>query len=446
MKRRQRSLKRPLIVQPLLLNLAILSVSFSVILALLLQFSVGGSVMDDTAATAAVRAVVRQNDGNLAVRMTPELATVRADTPGFWFMAADEAGHSISYGSVPTQYASLKGALPYLSYGEMRARSVPYDLSVVVRRVDAPAGSLSVLAHGKAAPMTPVVLLASNIVVIPIFLLLALASLIMTPWIVRRSLAGVSHIAEEARQIEIDRQGAQLSEGLAPVEIVPLVKAVNEALRRLDEGYHRQRRFIAAAAHELRTPIAILRVKIEAANDTTARKLSGDLARLSNLAEQLLDLHRIEDDRTSGRVALGSLVRHVVADIAPLFIAANKAIDVSVGHAASIVGHSGAIERVVTNLALNALEHGGQHVTVRVQGASVTVADDGPGIPVEERDRLFEPFQRLRPRSTGTGLGLHLVRQIVERHKGRVSVLDAPAGGTVIRAEFPNYEEMSASA
>lgn len=107
--------------------------------------------------------------------------------------------------------------------------------------------------------------MASNVAFIPIFLLLALTSLIVTPWIVRRSLAGVARIAQEAEQIDTDRLGRQLSEEHVPAKIAPLVRAVNDALQRLDHGYERQRRFIASAAHELRTPIAILRVKVEAA-------------------------------------------------------------------------------------------------------------------------------------------------------------------------------------
>ena len=70
-------------------------------------------------------------------------------------------------------------------------------------------------------------------------------------------------------------------------------------------------------------------------------------------------------------------------------------------------------------------------------GSAFEVEDDGPGIPSDERERVFEPFHRLRPRSTGSGLGLHLVQQVVERHGGRVSILGALGGGTIARVEFP---------
>jgi two-component system sensor histidine kinase TctE len=195
------------------------------------------------------------------------------------------------------------------------------------------------------------------------------------------------------------------------------VQAFNEALSRLDEGYERQRRFIASAAHELRTPIAILRAKVDAASEPSTRRLSGDVHRLGTLAEQLLDLQRLDTERSDEEVDLAALVRRGVGDLAPLLIASGRTIEVRVNE-------------------VNAIEHGGRHVTVKVVRAGFEVEDDGPGIPPEERERVFEPFHRLRPRSTGSGLGLSLVQQVVERHGGRVTILGAVDGGTVVRVEL----------
>jgi two-component system, OmpR family, sensor histidine kinase TctE len=160
--------------------------------------------------------------------------------------------------------------------------------------------------------------------------------------------------------------------------------------------------------------------------------------RLANLAEQLLDLQRLDAVRNDENIDLVTLVRRVAADLAPLLIASDRTIEVMVDTARPIRGDMGAIERVVTNLVQNAIEHGGRHVTIRVLGTSFEVEDDGPGIPPEERERVFEPFHRLRPRSTGTGLGLNLVQQVVERHGGQVTILGAPGGGTIVRVEFPS--------
>ncbi len=216
-----------------------------------------------------------------------------------------------------------------------------------------------------------------------------------------------------------------------------MVRAVNAALDRLDEGHERQQRFIAAAAHELRTPIAILRMKIEASAAPTVRALAPDIARLSTLSEQLLDTHRLEQGEPSDRIDLTALARGVAADLAPVLVASGKTIEVVIGRPGAILGHAGSIERVLTNLIQNAVEHGGGEVVVRVDGAAVEIQDNGQGIPQQERERVFEPFHRLRPRSSGAGLGLSLVRQVVGHHRGRISILDRPGGGTIMRVDFP---------
>lgn len=91
---------------------------------------------------------------------------------------------------------------------------------------------------------------------------------------------------------------------------------------------------------------------------------------------------------------------------------------------------------MLANLIQNAVDHGGRNVILRVQGEAIEVEDDGPGIPVEERDRVFDPFHRLRARETGSGLGLNLIRQVMTLHGGTAHALEAPAGGTIMRLEF----------
>ncbi len=434
---RSGSLKRPLIIFPLVFNFATLLISFGIIIAIALRLDSGGPYTDEKITPVIARAVVRQGDGRLALRMTPELAELRAEAPDLWFVVEDDDGRSVTFGPVPRHYASLIGRLSDLSYAQLRDRQAPYDLAAVIRRESGPTGALTILGHGKINELSFIVLMASNVALIPIFILLALTSLVVTPWIVRRSLAGVSRIAQEAEQIDTNRRGRQLSEQHVPLEIAPLVRAVNEALRRLDEGYERQRRFIASAAHELRTPIAILRAKIDAASEPAMPKLGSDVQRLATLAEQLLDLQRLDSDRQGEALDLTALVRRVVADLAPLLIASDRTIEVLIDRPRSCRGDAAALERVLTNLIQNAIEHGGRHVTVRIIRSTFEVEDNGPGIPPEERERVFEAFHRLRPRSTGSGLGLNLVQQVVDRHGGRVAILPAKSGGTIVRVELP---------
>lgn len=437
MSRRPPSLKWPLTVQPLLLQFAILFICFLSVLALVTRIDSGGPYTDEGITPVIARAIARDAGGSLVLRETPELAALRAETPGLWFMAQDDAGRRISVGPVPAQYAGFASAMSNLSYGHVRDRIAPYSLTAVLRREASPAGPLTILAHGKLTRLSFTVLLASSLAAVPIFLLMGLVSLLATPWIVRRSLAGVARIANEAQRIGAGGRGTRLGEDGVPVEIVPLVRAVNDGLGRLDESYERQRRFIASAAHELRTPIAILRVKVDAAQEASTRKLGADIERLANLTEQMLDLQRLDTASCDQEIDLAALVRRTAGDLAPLVIAADRSIEVVVEHARPIRGDPGAIERVVTNLVQNAIEHGGRHVIIRVQGSCFEVEDDGPGIPPDERERVFEAFHRLRPRSTGSGLGLHLVQQVVERHGGHVSMLGAPDGGTIARVEFP---------
>lgn len=436
MKRGSPSLKRPLIVKPLIFQLVTLLIGCTFFMALALRMDSGGLYTDEAITPVIARAIVRDPDGNLSVRETPELAKLREKSPDLWFVAEDDLGRNVTSGGVPPQYASLVGRLGDLSYAQLRDRSPPYRLSAVIRRERAPAGTLTILGHGKLTGVSIIVLLASNFIVIPIFIALALISLVVTPWIVRQALAGVSKIAREAEQIDANRRGRRLSEEHVPIEIAPLVRAVNDALRRLDEGYERQRRFMASAAHELRTPIAILRLKVDTAVEPATRRLSGDVARLSNLAEQMLDIQRLDADRTDEDIDLRALSRRVAADLAPLLIASERTIELQIEAAPSLRGDAGAIERVMINLVQNAIEHGGRHVILRVLASGFEVEDDGPGIPPDERERVFEPFHRLRPRSTGSGLGLSLVQQVIERHDGRVSILGALGGGTIVRAEF----------
>lgn len=436
MKRRSPSLKRPLIIKPLIFQLVTLLIACTFFMALALRMDSGGLYTDESITPVIAGAIIRDQKGDLLVQETPELAELREKSPDLWFVAEDDTGRNVASGNIPSQYGSLLGRLGDLSYAHLRDRSPPYHLSAVIRREVGPAGTLTILGHGKLTGVSLVVLLASNLIVVPIFLALALISVVVTPWIVKQALAGVSKIAKEAEQIDANRRGRRLSEEHVPREIAPLVRAVNDALRRLDEGYEQQRRFIASAAHELRTPIAILRLKVDTAVEPATRKLSTDVARLSNLAEQMLDIQRMDVNRSDERIDLAGLTRRIAADLAPLLIASDRTIEVQNEGKPSLRGDAGAIERVITNLVQNSIEHGGRHVILRVIHSGFEVEDNGPGIPPEERERVFEPFHRLRPRSTGSGLGLNLVQQIIEMHDGRVSILSAPGGGTIVRAEF----------
>lgn len=433
---RSPSLKRPLIVYPLVFHFLTLLASFSILIAVALRIDSGGPYTDERIIPIIADAVARDAAGGLSIVMTPELADLRTEATDLWFVAEDDGGASVVFGTVPENYASLLGRLSDLSYAQLRDRVAPYDLAAVIRRENTDIGALTILGHGALSELGFMVVFATNTIILPIFVLLTLTSLVVTPWIVRRSLAGVSRIAREAEEIDADSRGRRLSEAYVPQEIAPLVRAVNDALRRLDDGYERQQRFIASASHELRTPIAVLASKVDAADSKTVRALALDVQRLATMTEQLLDLHRLENNRHDGTIDLAEVGRRVVGDLAPLVIANGGSISLEVVDNEPCIGDVAALERVLVNLVQNAIDHGGTNVVVRVLGAALEVEDDGPGIPPTERERVFEPFHRLRPRATGSGLGLNLVREVMDQHGGRVEILDAPSGGTVFRVDL----------
>ncbi|MGP9810719.1 sensor histidine kinase [Rhodopseudomonas sp. NSM] len=386
-------------------------------------------------------AVARDESGGLTLRQTPMLARQLAALPEPWFLVRDKSGHSVSRGEVPAEFARIGDALDAVGQARLgwTGGEAPRG-TARMRWVDAPGGKLQILAGaGGTVPFhrfagVVAALLAS--IVLPVTIVMALATLIATPMVVRRSLAGLATAAAEAEAIDIDRRGTQLSLDLVPSEIVPLVRAVNDALRRLDEGLERRELFLANAAHEVRTPIAILQTRIESLEPgPQTDRLLEDVKRLSTLADQLLDVERIKQTAApSTAVDLVDIARRVTADLAPLAIAAGYEIgfDNTVGHV-TMPGDEGALERAIANLIQNAIQYGGRRgrILVRVSPTELSVSDEGPGVPPADRERVFEPFYRSSSGTRGAGLGLNLVREIARLHGGRVEIKDSPTGADV---------------
>jgi signal transduction histidine kinase len=392
-------------------------------------------------------AIARDANGGIVVRDTPALAKRRDVAPDLWFVIRDREGHSVSQGRVPQEYARIGDALDGIGQARLGWNlGDPPRPTARIKWIDTPAGNLQILTGpGGAIPWRRVALAISTLflsVVLPIVALMTLATLVATPMVVRRTLAGLGRAAAQAEKIDIDGRGARLPLEAVPSEIVPLVSAVNDALRRLDEGYERHQRFLVDAAHELRTPIAILQTRLESLSlGADKGRVLEDVARLSTLADQLLDLQRVnrQIDRFS-RVDIVAIGKKVTADLAPLAIAADYAISFESGlEHVYVRGDEGSLERALSNLVQNAIQHGGRKggITVRVdQPATISVSDDGPGIPSSERQRIFEPFYRLHGRDRGAGLGLNLVQEIVRLHDGTVAISERPGGGTRVSMTF----------
>lgn len=227
-----------------------------------------------------------------------------------------------------------------------------------------------------------------------------------------------------------------------PQEIAPLVQAFNQGLGRLAHGYDRHNRFLTDAAHELRTPIAILRTRAELLKqEPQSVRLVQDIERLSHLAQQLLD-HQLLDRPASQRqiINLAELASRVAADFAPLAIEAGYDLAFEPGtYEVWVEVNVLQIEQALANIIRNAIDHGGGFGTITVlidETGAIEIRDQGPGIPIEEHKNIFEPFYRLQPQSRGAGLGLNLARQIAILHKGTIEILGGSWLGARVRLQL----------
>jgi two-component system sensor histidine kinase TctE len=250
-----------------------------------------------------------------------------------------------------------------------------------------------------------------------------------------------------------------VAEDQAPAEVRPLVQALNDLLRRLGQSIDAQQRFVADAAHQLRTPLAALQAQVDAARReamppelaATVDHLHAAARRAAHLSRQLLTLAAVEP--STGRpfapepADLAAVAQARVAD----WVARADARAIDLGfelEPAPVAGEPGLLVELAANLVDNALHYTprGGEVTLRTGRrngrAFLEVEDSGPGIPAGERERVFERFHRVKGTpGEGTGLGLAIVREIAHRHGAAVDVGGAGSGrGTVVAVSFPARE------
>jgi two-component system sensor histidine kinase TctE len=291
--------------------------------------------------------------------------------------------------------------------------------------------------------------------VLPLSMLIALMTVVVWTGIG----AGLRPLAALRGQVEGRRPNdlAPIELEAAPREVRALASALNTLLAEVRRSVATQKRFIGDAAHQLRTPLAGLKSQTELALGQTddpalqerLQRVHASATRASRLVAQLLVLARAEpesavlQDRT--RVDLAQLARATTAELVPRALAAGIDLGYDEGSDDAAVANGTALllREALVNLLDNVLHYAGQgaSATVRVHRAGGTVTleveDSGPGVPAEMRERVFERFVRGTQEGAGCGLGLAIVREIVERHDGRVELDDAPGGGARFRIRLP---------
>ncbi|MHA6730875.1 sensor histidine kinase [Devosia sp. A369] len=443
-KRREPSLRGAL-SRGMIMVQALVLVAFTLVAAIaMLNLIATNQGLDDAVIEDIVRSVSRTETGALALISTPELDRVVSGFPNFWFYVVDADSKSIGQGEIPPQIRVFPGALLHVSSANLTDLGNPASPYALIRTRDSTVGKLWIMTAGGPPVSWRFLSVAfSNPFFASLLILLTTVTLLTIPLLIRRSLRGLDQVAADAEKIDVDQRGLRLSYDTVPAELNSMVRAINSALERLDQGIERQHRFMADAAHELRTPIAILQTRLELLPNTPEhQQLLIDVARLASMANQLLDLHRMSLSAADfGPIELTDLVAQVLADLAPLAIAAGSevALDAPSGPVL-IAGDAPALSRAIANLIQNALAHGGPGVAVTVEvttDRTITVRDNGTGIAPKHHEEIFWPFHRLAPAQQGAGLGLSLVRDIIHKHGGRISVSGTEGGGACFEIVFP---------
>jgi signal transduction histidine kinase len=282
----------------------------------------------------------------------------------------------------------------------------------------------------------------------PILLVLLLIDIL----IFRRALEPVREASTTAAAIGPARTDVRLPEQAMPAEIVPLVHAVNQAFDRLEAGFRAQRDFTADMAHELRTPLAIMRARVDSLEPGPIRDaLRTDLVNMTRTVSQVLDIAELESFVVGDTKAdLHAVCAEAVGFMAPLAVDMSKTISLTGAEGPVWVrGHAEALFRAVRNLVDNAIRHtpGGGSIEVHVSADGIVrVIDDGPGVPEAERESIFRRFwRRDRTQAESRGLGLAIVARVAETHDGSITVENRPEGGAVFTLRLRPVASLTAA-
>ena len=284
-----------------------------------------------------------------------------------------------------------------------------------------------------------------------ITIIITVASSSMMYFFIGYALKPLKNLGEQIEDIQAKNLKHLVLTDQSSIEIEQLTNAFNEMLERLSNTFDAQRQFSANAAHELRTPLAVMRTKLEVfeknkkPSDTdyqeTVNMIRMQTSRLSHVIDILLEMTDLQSAQKQDLISLADMTEEVICDLTA--VAEKKKITISQNPGtAEIIGNDTLVYRAIYNLVENAIKYNntGGKVTVSIKEdsefASVIVSDNGPGIEQEDWQHIFEPFFRIdKSRSRdmgGAGLGLALVKEIARQHGGDIYVVQSSKNGTQI--------------
>lgn len=387
-------------------------------------------IRDVMAANSRFRLYVRRGSEDFRIGAPPRW------TDAFGSLALRAAGEqsATAENSSSTSFAGFEfnegDAIGRSSYRQFEGQEYYYEVGGIEVAVDRVSGLL--------AGMTPAFFwnwlkdyLAVGVTV--------LAGVLALLFLLIRSLRRLARVAQS---LDPQAPSHRLPEKGLPIEILPMVQAINQLIRRIDRANEEQAFFLAAAAHELRTPLAVVRTRLESLPDGADKEdLREDLRRMTRLVDQLLRLMSVRNKRApSSAVDLVSIARSVVAERAPMVIGKGVQIDLDAAEeSVQVPGDERLLEVALANLVDNALSfsESGQRLRVKVgPQREITVSDEGPGVPPAEMENIFRPFAKSPPNRRGHGLGLAITRSIMALHGGSVNAANLKGGGASFALQF----------
>lgn len=384
------------------------------------------------------------------LRQIAKLSVISAAAP----VASPAQPSSANYGGItdPESLVSIFH-LP----GDLAPAWLNRDMSAGMHTLDTGSGELRVFVHDGKNGIRTVVSQPTDVrdeiainsalrTLIPLLLLLPILAWLIA-YIVRNELAPVMRLSRKLDEQPVERPQAISDEGL-PREITPFVHAINRLLTRVNQLMSQQRRFIADAAHELRSPLTALSLQVQNLKSAGSLEMVRDrivplqegIERAKLLTEQLLSLARTQSgEKSDSDIDVSAMARELVADFLPL--AEAKRIDLGIEEFAHLYLHTEPepLRMIIKNALDNAIKYTPAEgkVTLRLLEESnnsvIEIVDNGPGIAAQERERVFDPFYRVQDTTVaGSGLGLAIAKEAAIRLGGTISLHQVRNGGGLI--------------